>query len=109
MKRAINERPRLAIATTATALVLLIATALITSSLSDANADHGRAMRAQRRPPTQARTLHRLQGELASAQTALAAATQRAKENRQPADADLRRARAWRARAKRAERLNGGG
>jgi len=61
MRRAIDERPRQAIATAAAALVLVVATVLITSSLRGASAEHGRAMRADRRAASQTATVHRLQ------------------------------------------------
>jgi len=100
MRRAIDERPRLAIATGAAALVLVVATVLITSSLRGASADHGRAMRADRRAATQTATVHRLQRS-SRVRTPGLRPSPSANANRRLADGHLCRPRASKARAKR--------
>lgn len=97
MRRAIDERPRLAIATTAAVAVFVVAIILITSSLSGASTKHSRARRAEHRTAAETAAVQRLQGQLTNARNALAAATQRANANRRLADAHLARARAWKA------------
>ncbi len=104
MRRAIDERPRIMFAWL---LATLVAVAIAIWVLGGGGSSHrgGRGSRTQSaHASTQTPMVHSLQAQLTASQQALAVSQRAAAHNRALADAHLRQARYWRARARRAKR-----